>query len=85
LPSVTGCAGRPGAHAAPCTHGPAPAHLPETSQQWFIRWVAGYLPGYVTIQQMVRTGILNGVGIVLITLAMLALAGPVLGVGLGGG
>ena len=42
--------------------------------------------GLPAIQQMARTGIiLNGVGIVLITLVMVALAGPVLGVSLSAG
>ena len=42
--------------------------------------------GHITIQQMVRVGIiLNGIGIVLITLLMLTLAGPVLGVSLSTG
>lgn len=42
--------------------------------------------GHITIQQMARIGIvLNSIGIVLITLLMLALAGPVLGVSFSAG
>ena len=42
--------------------------------------------GHITIQQMARIGIvLNVIGLVLITLLMMALAGPVLGVGFSSG
>jgi sodium-dependent dicarboxylate transporter 2/3/5 len=42
--------------------------------------------GHITIQQMARIGIvLNAIGIVMITLVMITLAGPVLGVSFSAG